>query len=292
MDNILISICIPTFNRARFLKECLESITNQFSNPEVKNNVNITILDNQSEDNTEEVAKSFTSKYDNVQYLRDNEKRGLIPGIIKVASLADGKYIWVFSDDDVHSSNSLEIAINFIKQYQTDLILGNLIGFSDNNNIKYKNLLKVNENLIANNKKEFFAIINKRFPRSIDYYTTLCSNWIIKKDIFDNNFSIFKKFNDKFDLFPFPSLFFYTNMEFSSGIIAQEIVLNRGENESWGRKNKIKHFFYRDRLWRDYYQKIINNNRGYLPKNFSFKVKIKNIVQYKELVKIILHLFF
>jgi abequosyltransferase len=284
----LLSICIPTFNRAKFLQACLESITKQFSNQEIKNQVDIFILDNQSADNTTEIVKPFTDAYDNLKYIRDSEPRKIIPGIIKVASLADGEYIWVFSDDDLQSPDSLTMVLNFIKQNHSDLIFCNLAGFSDTSSTKYPNLLKASENIIMNNKKEFFALLNTKFNTSIDYYTTLCSDWIIKKEIYDKNFYIFEKFNAKSDMFPFPSLFFYTNMEFTSGVIAKEIVFNRGDNETWGSKNKIKHFFYRDHLWRDYYQKIIENNREFLPDGFVGNVKIKHLVRLKELIKIIL----
>jgi abequosyltransferase len=288
MGKPLLSICIPTFNRAPFLKECLKSLADQFSNPVIKNQVNIFILDNQSADNTAEIVKPFTDTYDNIKYIIDSEPRKIIPGIIKVASLANGEYIWVFSDDDLQSPDSLITVINFINKNHSDLILGNLVGFSDTSTTRYKNLLKVDEDIVMKNKHEFFALLNTKFNTSIDYYTTLCSDWIIKKEIYDKNFYIFEKFNDKSDMFPFPSLFFYTNMEFTSGVIAKEIILNRGDNETWGSKNKIKHFFYRDGLWRNYYQKIIENNKEFLPNSFAGNVKIKNLARFKELVKIIL----
>lgn len=288
MDKPLLSICIPTFNRAPFLKECLKSLADQFSNPIIKNQVDIFILDNQSADNTTEIVKPFTAAHNNIKYIRDSEPRKIIPGIIKAASLADGEYVWVFSDDDLQSPDSLTTVINFINKNNSDLILGNLLGFSDASAAQHRNLLKVSEDVVMKNKKEFFALLNTKFNISIDYYTTLCSNWIIKKEIYDKNSYIFEKFNDKPDMFPLPSLFFYTNMEFTSGVIAKEIILNRGDNETWGSKNKIKHFFYRDRLWRNYYQKIIANNQEFLPKNFSRNVKIKNLARLEELIKIII----
>lgn len=292
MEKPLVSICIPTFNRAPFLKECLESITQQFSNPELRNQVDIFILDNQSSDNTKEIVKPFVERFSNLKFIIDSEPRKIIPGIIKVASLADGEYVWVFSDDDLQAPEALSVLINFIKQHQPDLILGNLLGFSDQSPTRYHNLLKADQDIVAANKKEWFALLNTKFNTCIDYYTTLCSNWIIRKEIYDKNSYIFEKFNDKSDMFPFPSLFFYTGIEFKAGVIAKEIILNRGDNETWGSKNKIKHFFYRHRLWKDFYQKIIDNNQEYLPESFKRKVKIKNIARLKELVKLILIIIF
>lgn len=284
----VISICIPTYNRARFLDECLESIVRQFQNPEVMAAVNVFILDNQSSDNTTEVAEKFTSNFSNIQYIRDDQPRKLVPGIIKVASLADGDYIWVFSDDDIQTESTLQTILTFIKNKNTDLIICNLLGFMEKSQREYPNLLQLEQDQIATNRREFFALLNTKFYTSIDYYLTLCSNWLIKRSLFQENYYIFEKFNKPLDLFPLPSLLLYAGREYSAGAIAAQIVRNRGENESWGKKNKIKQFFYHDRIWRDYYHKIIIANKEFLPTNFVLRVKIKNILRIKNLIKLLL----
>jgi len=284
----IISICIPTYNRARFLDECLESIVLQFKNPEVMAAVDVFILDNQSSDNTAEVAEKFTNHFGNIKYIRDDQPRKLVPGIIKVASLADGDYIWVFSDDDIQTESTLQTILTFIKNKNTDLIVCNLLGFMEKSQREYPNLLKLDQDQVVNNRQEFFALLNTKFYTSIDYYLTLCSNWLIKRSLFQENYYIFEKFNKPLDLFPLPSLLLYAGREYSAGAIAAQIVRNRGENESWGKKNKIKQFFYHDRIWRDYYHKIIITNKEFLPTNFILKVKIKNILRIKNLIKLLL----
>jgi len=286
MAKPLISICIPTYNRANFLKECLDSITVQFLDKEVRDNINIFILDNQSQDNTEEVVKEFTDIFENIKYIKDDQNRNIVQGIIKVASFANGEYMWVFSDDDLHVNNSLKIVINCIKKYSSDLIFSNLSMFN-NDSVINSNLLEVNSDTIINNRKELFSFLNHKFCNSIDYYTTLCSNWILKKEIFDKNNYIFEEFNGSLDLFPLPSLVFYTNIEFKSYILSKQIILYRGGNESWGKKNKIKHFLYRDKIWRDYYWKIIINNKKKIPKYFILKVYLKNLLRIIDLLKIV-----
>jgi glycosyltransferase involved in cell wall biosynthesis len=286
----VISICIPTYNRARFLDECLESIVRQFQNPEVMAAVNIFILDNQSSDNTAEVAEKFTNNFCNIQYIRDDQPRKLVPGIIKVASLADGDYIWVFSDDDLQSENALQTILNFIKNKNTDLIICNLLGFRGESPREYKNLLQLDQDFIATNRRELFSLLSTKFYTSIDYYLTLCSNWLIKRSLFQKNYYIFEKFNKPLDLFPLPSLLLYADHEYSAGIIATQIVRNRGDNESWGKKNKIKHFLYYDQIWKDYYRKIIIANKEFLPPDFERQVRIRKILRIKDLSKLILSL--
>jgi len=65
----LVSICIPTYNRAWLLRNTLDSIVAQ---PEFGNKtVEVVISDNASTDETETVAKAYAGKYDNVKYFRN-----------------------------------------------------------------------------------------------------------------------------------------------------------------------------------------------------------------------------
>ncbi len=64
-NKIKLSICIPTHNRARFIKETLENVISQADDA-----VEIVIVDGASTDNTEEVARFFQQKFENIIYYR------------------------------------------------------------------------------------------------------------------------------------------------------------------------------------------------------------------------------
>lgn len=67
----LLSICIPTYNRADYLDKSLESLT---SLPEfTMGQVECVISDNASTDNTKDVVRKYTSKFDNVFYFKNAE---------------------------------------------------------------------------------------------------------------------------------------------------------------------------------------------------------------------------
>lgn len=71
MDKPLLSICIPTYNRSKYLKNSIESIICQQEFLDGK--VEIVISDNASEDDTYSVVKAYTDRYWNVFYHRNSE---------------------------------------------------------------------------------------------------------------------------------------------------------------------------------------------------------------------------
>lgn len=288
MNKPLISICIPTFNRAPFLKECLDSITRQFSNQEIRQNVNVFILDNQSQDNTEHIVKKFTNIFKNIKYIKDNQNRNIAQGIIKIASMGDGEYVWVFSDDDLQTNNAIDLVIKAIKSNQPSVIICNINNFLGKQ--KNFNLLKINQNYFFTNRTDFFKYLNKNVFNldKINLYATFCTNFILKKEIFNNYHYILNKFNGPLDLFPFHSIIFYSDVKITVEIISTPTLFNRRNNELWGYKNKIKHYFYTNKLLKYHYKNIINFNKNDFSFLFSLKLNINNIIRIKSLLKILL----
>jgi abequosyltransferase len=58
----LLSICIPTYNREKYLRRLLDSIVFQKEFIDT-NDVEIVIADNASTDSTEELVNEYTKKY-------------------------------------------------------------------------------------------------------------------------------------------------------------------------------------------------------------------------------------
>lgn len=71
MDKPLLSICIPTYNRYKYLKHSLNSIICQKEFQEKK--VEIVISDNASTDDTQKLCKEYSSHFENIHYYRNPE---------------------------------------------------------------------------------------------------------------------------------------------------------------------------------------------------------------------------
>ncbi|MFH1968367.1 MAG: glycosyltransferase family 2 protein [bacterium] len=130
-ENKLLSICIPTFNRVELLKYNLKSITDQFDiEPSLKNVVEIVISDNASSDDTKKMVVSFSEKYENIIYHRNETNIGFDRNLNNVVNLANGKYCLTLGDDDALFPNSLSLLIKKILNTYVPYYLVGHVGYS------------------------------------------------------------------------------------------------------------------------------------------------------------------
>lgn len=121
MSNILLSINIPTFNRASYLHGLLLSIfeSKPFSDIDC---LEVNVLDNASEDNTSFVAAEF-AKYNNFNYIQNPINVGPMKNIQMAHRIGSGKYVWVIGDDDYLIENKLQEIVSFLNQSPDVLLL-------------------------------------------------------------------------------------------------------------------------------------------------------------------------
>jgi glycosyltransferase involved in cell wall biosynthesis len=96
-------ICIPTYNRAKHLRNCLASIQ---SIPEVdRRGVQICISDNHSIDNTPEIIETFRDVL-SIKYHRNDSNLGIPLNFLQVVSMSEAEYSWLLGDDDLLLPNT------------------------------------------------------------------------------------------------------------------------------------------------------------------------------------------
>lgn len=113
MNNLKFSIVIPTYNRAGTIKRCLDSVVQQtYSNWEA------IVVDNFSEDNTEEIVKSYNDS--RILYYK-NHNYGIIAVSRNYAiDRASGDWICFLDSDDSWATDKLEQLLLYVNDY--DLI--------------------------------------------------------------------------------------------------------------------------------------------------------------------------
>ncbi|WP_313128016.1 glycosyltransferase family 2 protein [Anaerocolumna sp.] len=119
------SVIMPTYNRAHIIKRAIKSVLNQsYTNWE------LIIVDDGSQDNTEEVIKNIRN--DKIRYIKLMDNRGVNTARNVGIELADSDYITFLDSDDEFLENTLEIAYTIIKKYMEY----NVFAFKTNTNKK------------------------------------------------------------------------------------------------------------------------------------------------------------
>jgi glycosyltransferase involved in cell wall biosynthesis len=91
-DELLLSICIPTYNRADILSRTLEEL---FVNPDFDAaKIEVVVSDNASTDHTAEVV----ARYPSVRYYRNETNLGSNPNFTVLLNRARGKYLRLMND--------------------------------------------------------------------------------------------------------------------------------------------------------------------------------------------------
>ncbi|MDX2097504.1 MAG: glycosyltransferase family 2 protein [Leptolyngbyaceae cyanobacterium bins.59] len=117
-----ISVIVCTYNRARYLSDCIESVVHQtFQNWE------LIIVDDGSQDDTFVIVNTYLQKFNNIRYLKhQNRKQAIAKNVGIQASFAP--YLTFLDSDDSYKPEHLESRLSYLKKHpEVDLIEGGFL---------------------------------------------------------------------------------------------------------------------------------------------------------------------
>ena len=117
----LLSICIPTWNRAKILSLSLNSFQDQLT-AIGSSEIEIFISDNASDDDTPQIVQSFIDQGMPITYNRNSKNLGAAGNFIKCMQWASGKYIWLLGDDDLLKDGAVSYILDLIRNGDYGLI--------------------------------------------------------------------------------------------------------------------------------------------------------------------------
>jgi glycosyltransferase involved in cell wall biosynthesis len=149
-NKIIVSIIMPTYNRANTIGMAIESVLKQSFN-----NWELLIIDNESTDNTKNLVDGFSWNDNRIKYFY--VKKSINPGISDYLNygitIAEGNYIARLDDDDEwYDPDKLKKQVNFFNNNQ-DYVLtgGGAIMVDGNRKVIYKFFKREHDNEIRNN---------------------------------------------------------------------------------------------------------------------------------------------
>ncbi|MGO5523160.1 glycosyltransferase family 2 protein [Phocaeicola plebeius] len=156
-----LSICIPTWNRAKYLDESLSKLHNQLKDINIKD-IEIYISDNASIDDTPLIVQKYIDQGMPITYNRNIENIGAARNFIHCIKHSNGKYIWLLGDDDFLKEDALKLLIKVLKENECGLL-----------------------HLCNHPQVETPILINdlRFFLKEVSFYITFMSGNIFNKDI-------------------------------------------------------------------------------------------------------------
>ncbi len=131
---VSISVIIPNYNNAKFLKKTISSVFDQ-----TLKDIEVICVDDGSTDNSLKVLKKLQKKYPSLKFF-SQENQG--PGIARNKGLKEssGEYVaFLDSDDIILDKNSLKYMYEFAKKENLDMVSANLSFLDKKYNIKEDN---------------------------------------------------------------------------------------------------------------------------------------------------------
>ena len=168
---MLLSICIPTYNRERYLRSLLESLMPQLDGlPDGE--VELLVSDNKSEDGTAKLCRSIVRPF--MRFWTNDVNIGGDRNFLKCISEAKGEYVWLVGDDEMAAPGAVARVLDFLRKNRPGLMIADEKASVDGDMFPdYKTLLAARP---AN-----FALVH-----------TLISANVFRRDLFDMELAVEK----------------------------------------------------------------------------------------------------
>lgn len=160
-ESILLSICIPTYNRREKLINQIDFILKEFK--EYFQYIEILVSDNESTDDTRFYLDENFGNNVMLRYWTNEKNLGLVGNLFKLSKEAKGEYIWFVGDDDIFKKGiSDEVFDTFRKYPQIGLIHLNHTSIKGSMDIIVcESLCPVNDTYVNDGKRIAKEIVTK-----------------------------------------------------------------------------------------------------------------------------------
>jgi hypothetical protein len=121
---VLLSICIPTLNRADFIGATLDSIV-----PQLTPAVEVVVVDGGAGDETRSIVEAIAEHHPQIRYHRGAPAGSLPPGegfdrdCDLAVKLSQGRHCWLFTDDDLIAPGAIRRVLDEMADGDPDLLL-------------------------------------------------------------------------------------------------------------------------------------------------------------------------
>ena len=132
MSSPKVSVIIPAYNRADYIKQTIDSVLNQSYS-----NIELNVIDDGSTDGTREILESYGDKLKILEH-PGRVNKGQSAGINLALNIVDGKYTAILDSDDYWELDKIEGQVSYLEENpEIGLVYGNGTAVNENNEYLY-----------------------------------------------------------------------------------------------------------------------------------------------------------
>ncbi|MCX7818244.1 MAG: glycosyltransferase family 2 protein [Kiritimatiellae bacterium] len=174
-----LTICIPTYHRARFLREMLGTIARQLREGGWDAaTVAVAVSDNGSPDETPQVIAEARQGGVPVESVRQPRNLGINPNLCAALEMARGRFAWLLGDDELLQPGAIRTVLDWLRRHDPGLLL-----LFD---ARYPRALP--RPAVYSDYRSFAADCVRRDPAALTEHTLLSSN-VVRVDCYDAAFA-------------------------------------------------------------------------------------------------------
>ncbi len=123
----LISIVTPTYNRADYIEDTIQSVVNQSYS-----NIEYIVMDGGSTDNTTEILDKYKNSDERIRYASEKDE-GMYDAINKGFSVAKGDILAYINSDDLYTPEVFRTVIDYFNRHsEIDVVYGDTLVIEKN----------------------------------------------------------------------------------------------------------------------------------------------------------------
>ena len=108
-----VTAIVSTYNAEKFIRGCLEDLENQT----IADKLEIVVINSGSKQNEEAIVREFQKNYENIKYIRTDNRENVYAAWNRCIKVASGKYITNANTDDRHRKDAYEIMVKTLEKH-------------------------------------------------------------------------------------------------------------------------------------------------------------------------------
>ena len=250
----LVSIVVPCYNQAHYLKETVQSVIEQSYA-----NIEIIIVDDGSQDNTAEVVSALQQKYPQTIRVLTQKNQGLSEARNNGIQMAKGIYILPLDSDDVLFTKMITQCMDAMISNNADIVYVDLQCFGAENVIAHKKPFSEN-NILYENLPPPMSLYKKQVWQAVNGYKRNMNigyeDWEFWVNAYKHNFRFYYH-PETLVYYRVKEESMFTNAYQKDAFLKAKIIMNHPElypkyirdnaiQTIKNEENRIQYYFYHD----------------------------------------------